>query len=297
MPLAVETPLSHDQIAAAVKLALAEDLGVLGDLTTKASIASMGERNTAQVQGTILTREPAVLAGILVAREVWNQLDGSVQFTALAEDGQRLKAGDRIATIVGPATSILTGERTALNFLQQLSGVATSTHQFVEKIAGLPTKIVDTRKTFPGLRALQKYAVRCGGGSNHRAGLYDQFLFKDNHLALFGEAASIGTAIAWARKNHPLVPIEVEADRIDQVRAILPHAPDVLLLDNMSLEEMRACVELVKKQAPSIKLEASGNMNLERVRAVAEVGVDFISVGALTHTVRSIDLTLDVQAT
>jgi nicotinate-nucleotide pyrophosphorylase (carboxylating) len=194
-----------------------------------------------------------------------------------------------VLTICGPAGSILTAERCALNFLQQLSGVATQTRLFVEAVSGTKCRILDTRKTVPGLRAVQKYAVRCGGGVNHRFGLYDRFLIKDNHLALMG--SGLAAAVKAARALQPEALVEVEVDRPDQIPNVLAQKVDHILLDNMTLEELREAVALVGDRA---KTEASGNMTLDRVRAVAETGVDFISVGALTHSVRAIDFSLEM---
>ena len=193
--------------------------------------------------------------------------------------------------IRGAASSILTAERCALNFLQQLSGVATQTRRFVDAVAGTKAKILDTRKTIPGLRAVQKYAVRCGGGVNHRFGLYDRFLIKDNHLALMGSGSALAEAVRAARALDPEAVLEVEVERLEQIPEMIALGVDVLLLDNMALDEMRACVALIAGRAAT---EASGNMTLERVPEVARTGVDFISVGALTHSVRAIDFSLEM---
>lgn len=281
------TPPEPSEIRSAVERALAEDLGPeRSDLTTQASL-----QKNIPAQARIFTREPCVLAGLPLAEEAFRQIDPGLKLEIRAADGAQLKPGDTVLEIIGPAVAILTAERTALNFMQQLSGVATRTAEFVQALTGLKTKILDTRKTTPGLRALQKYAVRCGGGTNHRFGLYDQFLLKDNHLALLG--SHLAEAIQTARRLRPQVILEVEADRLEQVREIVALGVDVILLDNMSLEEMRASVETIAGRA---KTEASGNMTLERVRAVAETGVDFISVGALTHSVRAIDFSLEIIA-
>jgi nicotinate-nucleotide pyrophosphorylase (carboxylating) len=196
-----------------------------------------------------------------------------------------------VLEIRGAAASILTAERCALNFIQQLSGVATETRRYVDAVAGTRAKILDTRKTVPGLRALQKYAVRCGGGENHRFGLYDRFLVKDNHLALMGDGDRLAQAVLAARRLDSQALLEVEVDRVDQLPAVLAQNVDIVLLDNMSLEELRASVALVAGRAQT---EASGNMTLERVAAVAATGVDYISVGALTYSVRSIDFSLEM---
>lgn len=266
--------------------ALGEDRGP-ADITSLAAVPP-----AAQARARILTRQACVLAGLPVAEAVFREEDISLVLTPRAQDGDSLKPNNVVLEISGPARSLLTAERPALNFLQQLSAVATHTRQFVEAVAGTKTKILDTRKTVPGLRALQKYAVRCGGGHNHRMGLYDQFLFKDNHLALMGEAGNWAAIVAAARALEPSAKIEIEADTLDQVRAIAPLGIDIILLDNMSLDQMREAVQIVAGRA---LCEASGSMTLDRARAVAETGVDFISVGALTHSLQSIDFTLEIS--
>ncbi|PAW75629.1 MAG: nicotinate-nucleotide diphosphorylase (carboxylating) [Verrucomicrobia bacterium Tous-C9LFEB] len=279
------TPPSSAVIREAAARALGEDRGP-ADITSLAAVPA-----EAQSTARIVTRQACVLAGLPVAQAIFLEEDASLKITMRAQDGDTLKPGDVALEVSGSARSLLTAERTALNFLQQLSAVATRTRQFVDAVTGTKAKILDTRKTIPGLRALQKYAVLCGGGQNHRMGLYDMFLLKDNHLALMGAPGNWGKAIAAARALEPSAKVEVEADTLDQVRAIAPLGVDIILLDNMSLDEMRAAVEIIAGRALS---EASGNMNLERVRAVAETGVDFISVGALTHTITSIDLSLEI---
>ena len=279
--------LSPAVIREAAARALGEDRGP-ADITTLACVP-LGVVGSAR----IFTKEPCVLAGLVVAEQVFREQDPALILTPRSADGTLLKKGDTVVEIRGPAASILTGERCALNFIQQLSGVATETRRFVDAVAGTSTKILDTRKTVPGLRALQKYAVFCGGGVNHRMGLYDQFLIKDNHLALMGEGKRLTEAIHAARRLDPHVPLEVEVDRLDQIPEILALGVDIILLDNMSLDETRACVSLIAGRA---KTEASGNMTLDRVPAVAATGVDFISVGALTHSVRSIDFSLEMLA-
>ena len=265
--------------------ALGEDRGP-ADITTLACV-----KPEVQASARIFAKETCVLAGLPAAVQVLRELDPELVLTERAQDGSTLGAGDTVLEIRGPAASILTAERCALNFLQQLSGVATETRRYVEAVAGTKTRILDTRKTVPGLRALQKYAVRCGGGTNHRSGLYDRFLVKDNHLALMGVGRTLADAVAAARKLDPEALLEVEADRLDQVAEIAALGVDIILLDNMTLEETRACVELIAGRALT---EASGNMTLDRVRAVAATGVDFISVGALTHSVRAIDFSLEM---
>jgi nicotinate-nucleotide pyrophosphorylase (carboxylating) len=266
--------------------ALGEDRGPF-DLTTLACV-----KPEIQAAARIFAKEPCVLAGMPVAEQVFREQDATLALTAQSQDGASLQPGDTVLEIHGSAASILTAERCALNFLQQLSGVATQTHHFVEAVAGTKTKILDTRKTAPGLRALQKYAVRCGGGVNHRFGLYDRFLIKDNHLALMGTGNRLAEAIRAARALDSQAILEVEVDRLDQIPEIITLGVDVLLLDNMSLDEMRASVALIAGRAAT---EASGNMTLERVPEVARTGVDFISVGALTHSVRALDFSLELE--
>ena len=278
-------PLDPAIIREAAARALGEDRGP-ADITTLACV-----KFDTQAAARIFAKEACVLAGMPVAEQVFREQDATLTLTARAEDGASLEPGDTVLEIRGSAAAILTGERCALNFLQQLSGVATQTRRFVDAVAGTKAKILDTRKTTPGLRALQKYAVRCGGGVNHRFGLYDRFLIKDNHLALMGTGNRLAEAVRAARLLDPKAVLEVEVDRLDQIPEIISLGVDVLLLDNMSLDEMRACVELIAGRAAT---EASGNMTLERVLDVARTGVDFISVGALTHSVRAIDFSLEM---
>ena len=282
---AVIVPPERPVLREAASRALGEDRGP-ADITTLACVPL----NVTGV-ARIFAKEPCVLAGLVVAEEVFREQDPGLALTLFALDGDALAAGATVLEIRGAAASILTAERCALNFIQQLSGVATETRRYVEAAAGTRTKILDTRKTVPGLRALQKYAVRCGGGENHRMGLYDRFLLKDNHLALMGEGDRLAEAVRAARRLDPHALLEVEVDRVDQLPAILAQRVDIVLLDNMSLEEMRKAVNLVGGQA---KTEASGNMTLDRLASVAATGVDYISVGALTHSVRAIDFSLEM---
>lgn len=284
LPLPPEPPESAIIREAAAR-ALGEDRGP-ADITTLACV-----RFETQAKARIFAKEPCVLAGIPVAKQVFMEQDPGLILTVKAMDGTQLKAGDTVLEIQGAASSILTAERCALNFLQQLSGVATQTRKFVDAVAGTKTKILDTRKTFPGLRALQKYAVRCGGGSNHRFGLYDRFLIKDNHLALMAQGKGLPDAVKSARALDPDAILEVEVDSIDQIPSVIALDVDIVLLDNMTTDQMRACVALI---AGRVQTEASGNMSLGRVAEVAGTGVDFISVGALTHTIRSIDFSLEM---
>jgi nicotinate-nucleotide pyrophosphorylase (carboxylating) len=283
-PIAIEPPEPAIIREAAVR-ALGEDRGP-ADITTLACV-----KFEAQASARIFAKEACTLAGLPVAEQVFREQDAELVLTAKAQDGALLEVGETVLEISGSAASILTAERCALNFLQQLSGVATQTRRFVEAVAGTKAKILDTRKTIPGLRALQKYAVRCGGGVNHRFGLYDRFLIKDNHLALMADGNRLAEAVRAARALDPDASLEVEVDRVDQIPEILALGVDMLLLDNMELDEMRAAVALIAGRVPT---EASGNMTLTRVYDVAGTGVDYISVGALTHTVRSVDFSLEI---
>jgi len=267
----------------AVARALAEDVGD-GDLT--AALVPAGRAGRA----TIVTREPAVLCGRPWVDEVFRQLDPSVRVLWDAEEGADVAPGQRLCRISGPARSLLTGERTALNFLQTLSGTATATRRYVAAVAGLPCRILDTRKTLPGLRRAQKYAVRCAGGSNHRMGLYDGILVKENHIMAAG---SIAAAVDAARAAGSTVPVEVEVETLDELRQALDAGADMALLDEFSLDELRTAVAMNRAHPRGpMKLEASGNVTLETLRTVAETGVDFVSIGSLTKHVRAVDLSM-----
>jgi len=236
-----------------------------------------------------------VLAGLPLAAQVFLQLDPQLDLEALAEDGQQVRGGQVLLRIAGAARALLTGERTALNLVQRLSGVATLTAAYVAAVAGTRARILDTRKTTPGLRRLEKYAVSCGGGRNHRSGLFDRILIKDNHLAALRHAQPnpIAAAVRRARQRYPFLKIEVEADNLRQVAQAVAAGADIVLLDNMPLATLRAAVARVAGRA---RTEASGGITLHTVRAVAETGVDDISVGALTHSARAMDLALDFDA-
>ncbi len=264
-----------------IDLAFEEDIGI-GDITTEATV--LPEREGI---GTLLAKSGGVVAGLPVAERVFAKLDATLAFRSLVNDGDAVEAGMSIAEVQGSAKTILIGERTALNFLQRLSGIATLTSQFVEAVADYNAKIVDTRKTAAGWRALQKYAVRVGGGYNHRFGLYDGALIKDNHIVAAG---SIGNAVQRAREVVPhTAKIEVEVENLDQVDEALEAGADILLLDNMSSGTMQSVVHEVGDLAVT---EASGGITLERVREVAATGVDIISVGALTHSAMPMDISL-----
>jgi nicotinate-nucleotide pyrophosphorylase (carboxylating) len=268
-------------IADSVRRALAEDVGT-GDLT--AALVPVDAR----AEATIVAREPAVVCGAAWVVEVFRQLDASIRITWDVADGARVAADERLCSLTGLARPILTGERTALNFLQTLSGTATVARRYADAIVGTSTRILDTRKTIPGLRAAQKYAVRCGGCHNHRVGLYDGILIKENHIAAAG---SIGAAVRAARASGTIVPVEVEVENLDEVREALSAGADILLLDDFSLADTRAAVALAHA-AGRARLEASGGIDLVRLREIAETGVDFISVGSLTKHVRAIDLSM-----
>lgn len=281
--------LSEAEIRAAVKTALAEDLGS-GDVTSRATVPV---RMTFSV--VMRAREPLIVAGIAFAETAFRELSRSVRVKRLARDGQAIKAGAGLLEISGSARPILSAERVALNFVQRLSGVATLTGTFVKAIAGSRTQILDTRKTTPGWRRFEKYAVACGGGRNHRIGLFDMVLIKDNHLAALREARpnAVAAAVQRARAKFPRLKVEVEADTLAQVKQAVAAGADIILLDNMSNAELRRAVKLISGRAQT---EASGGVNLKTVRGIAETGVDFISVGALTHSARAVDIGLDFES-
>ncbi|PRD33357.1 UNVERIFIED_CONTAM: nadC [Trichonephila clavipes] len=280
-------PLLADELRRAVTAALAEDLGQqnaeLGDITASLIPA------TQQAVATIITREDCVLCGSGFVNEVFLQLGNQVSIQWHATDGDRLSANSLICTLQGPAKALLTGERTALNFLQLLSGTATTTAHYVRYLEGSTTRLLDTRKTLPGLRFAQKYAVSCGGGLNHRFGLFDAFLIKENHIAAAG---SIIQAVQQARQNFPGKPVEVEVENLDELKQALTAGADIIMLDNFSTPEIRQAVLLNQGRA---KLEVSGNITSERLGELAATGVDFISSGALTKHVQAIDLSMRLQ--
>jgi nicotinate-nucleotide pyrophosphorylase (carboxylating) len=282
------TPAETAACRQLVELALAEDLDDAGDLTSQAMIPLH-----LQGQAVIVARAEGIVAGLPAAAMVAAAVDGQLMFKALVHECTPVRHGTQLATLSGSMRSILAVERTALNFLQRLCGVATLTSRFVNAIKGLPTHIVDTRKTAPGWRLLEKYAVRCGGGHNHRLGLYDGILIKDNHLAATAQAG-IASAVKAARDHwHGKFPVEIEVEALDQLRQVLPVRPDIVLLDNMTPDQMREAVCLRNELAPGVQLEASGGVSLNTVRAIAATGVDRISVGALTHSAVALDLALD----
>jgi nicotinate-nucleotide pyrophosphorylase (carboxylating) len=284
------TPAEAAACRSLVELALEEDLGSAGDLTTAAVIPA----NLAG-KAVFVARAPGVVAGLSAAEMVFKTIDPRLQFHPQLPDGKVLSAQDPLATIEGPIRAILAGERTALNFLQHLSGIATETHRYVEAVAGLSTRILDTRKTLPGWRLLEKYAVRQGGGHNHRLALYDGILIKDNHVAARGQGiqAVVEQAQAWRKKRPGPVPLEIEVDTLEQLDEALTAQPDIVLLDNMPPDQLREAVRRRNVKAPGVLLEASGGVTLATVRAIAETGVDSISIGALTHSAPALDIALD----
>jgi len=276
-------PMPDLLIAATVRAALAEDLGRAGDVTSQACVPA-----ETRLRAVFVARKPGVIAGLACARLAIAELDPDADFKAVFEDGARVGAGDKLAWVDANARALLGAERVGLNLLGRLSGVASLTRAYVDAIEGTGAIIVDTRKTTPGLRALEKYAVRCGGGVNHRFGLDDAILIKDNHIAACG---SVGEAVRRAKAacGH-LMKVEVEIDGLGQLEEALKYGPDVVMLDNFSLDDL---AEAVRRAAGRAVLEASGGVTLETVRAIAETGVDVISVGALTHSASVLDIGLD----
>lgn len=271
-----------------IRRALAEDLGP-GDITSECFIPA-NHRSSARV----LAKENGVLAGTEVALEVFRQIDPSIEVELLKNDGEVIAPGDNILNAHGPTRALLSAERTALNFLQRLSGIATLTRRFVDAVAGTKAVILDTRKTTPGLREFERLAVRAGGGVNHRFGLFDRVLAKDNHLAITGDASGLQSAIDEAKNRSPDILVEIEADTLDQVRLLCGlRGVDIILLDNMSNDQLREAVQI--RENKQIVLEASGGVNLGTVAAIAATGIDQISVGALTHSARAIDLSMEIS--
>jgi nicotinate-nucleotide pyrophosphorylase (carboxylating) len=266
---------------------LKEDLG-RGDITTQSVV-----RGGVRARGRFLAKQDFVLCGLEIAEAVFGALDNSIALESRVYDGEKISEGDEFARIEGPASALLTGERTALNIMQRLSGVATLTRAFVDRIEGAGARIVDTRKTTPGLRLLEKYAVTIGGGFNHRFGLDDGMLIKDNHIALAG---GVRRAVELARQaaSH-LMKVEVEVQNQTQLREALAAAADVIMLDNMKPEEVRQSVALIREQGPGTVIELSGGVNLDNVREFADCGVDLISVGAITHSAPAVDISLKIR--
>ncbi|MCQ8878884.1 carboxylating nicotinate-nucleotide diphosphorylase [Pseudoalteromonas shioyasakiensis] len=276
--------IPHSLLSQLVKLALDEDLNYQsaeqGDIT--AALIPQTQLANAKV----ITREDCVFCGKDIILEVFKQVDPSVTVNVLVNDGDSIKANDTLFTAIGSARAILTAERTALNFVQTLSGTATTTAHYVKELEGTTTQLLDTRKTIPGLRALQKYAVKCGGGANHRTGLFDAFLIKENHIAACG---GIDKAVAQAKLNHPNKPVEVEVESLNELDQAIVAGADIIMLDNFTPEQIKQAVTVTNKRA---KLEVSGNMTIETLRTYSQAGVDFISSGALTKNLQSIDLSM-----
>ncbi|URQ98283.1 carboxylating nicotinate-nucleotide diphosphorylase [Pseudoalteromonas sp. SCSIO 43095] len=276
--------ISHTLISQLVTLALNEDLNYQsaeqGDIT--AQLIPQAEQANAKV----ITREDCIFCGKDLIIEVFKQVDPSVVVNICVNDGDFVSANSTLFTASGSARAILTAERTALNFVQTLSGTATTTAHYVKELSGTSTQLLDTRKTIPGLRALQKYAVKCGGGANHRIGLFDAFLIKENHIAACG---GINNAVTQAKLNHADKPIEVEVESFDELEQAINAGADIIMLDNFSPEQIRQAVSITNKRA---KLEVSGNMTLQTLKAYSQAGVDFISSGALTKNLQSIDLSM-----
>jgi len=271
------------EVDAIIERALEEDLPY-GDITSESIVPP-----ESQSKAVILAKESGILAGISVAESVFTKIDPLISFVAKKKDGQEIKNGDVLAELQGSSISLLKGERTALNFLQRLSGIAATTHQFVEVLEGSPIQILDTRKTTPGLRVLEKYAVKMGGGNNHRQNLSDMVLIKDNHIKL---VKGISEAVQLARaKVSPDIKIEVETTCREEVIEAVKSGADMIMLDNMSLDEMRDIVALVKGKVP---LEISGNVDLQTAQKYASLGVNYISVGSLTHSFKSLDISMDI---
>lgn len=288
--------LSRTETAAAlalIALALPEDLGEFGDRTSLATIPA-DKRATA----IFVARRDGVVAGLPVAKLVCDAIDSRLLFEPKSTDGAGVAPGAVLAILSGSLRSILAAERTALNFLQRLSGIATITRQYVDTVAGLPVQILDTRKTTPGWRLLEKYAVRCGGGVNHRIGLYDAILIKDNHIAGIEGPNPVRRSVELARAfpGNEGLSVEVEVDSIEQLREVLEAKPEIVLLDNMTSEQLRECVQLRNQLAPDTRLEASGGITLATLRNIAETDVDRISVGALTHSAPAFDIGLDYKS-
>jgi nicotinate-nucleotide pyrophosphorylase (carboxylating) len=273
-----------DYLKDLIEKALAEDIGP-GDVTSEATI-----RKEARSVAVLLAKQDLVLAGLDAARAVFHHLDADIQLTTSAKDGDRINAGAEFARLTGNTRALLAGERVALNLLQHLSGIATLTARYVERVKGLKAEVLDTRKTLPGLRELEKYAVRMGGGRNHRMGLYDMVLIKDNHIQAAG---GITRAVEAVRRNvHPPLKIEVETKTLDEVREALAAKADIIMLDNMSIGVTHEAMKLIAGKA---LVEASGNVTLETIRSIAETGVDFISSGSLTHSAPAADISMKIK--
>lgn len=277
---------THPSVRKLIRCALEEDIGP-GDVTTDA-LVDPGQTGI----GTIITREPMIVAGVGLSGEVFLLLDPEVEVQPYYRDGQRVARGERVVAFEGSLAALLKGERTALNFMQRLSGIATRVRSFVDSLEGVPVRIMDTRKTTPGLRVLEKYAVRMGGASNHRMGLYDGILIKDNHIQACG---GVGPAIErMKQKATHLMKIEIETSDIEQVKAAVAAGADVIMLDNMDISEIKAAVNLIDGAA---LVEVSGNVSMSDLKDLADLRVDIVSIGALTHSAKSVDLSMDIKPT
>jgi len=274
------------QIIKLIKNALQEDIR-REDITTRATISK-----SKKAVGKFLVKADGIIAGLEVAKAVFKQVDPKIKFEIKIKDGSKVKYGDVAAVVSGKAQSLLTAERTALNFLQRMSGIATSANTYAEKIKHTKAKVIDTRKTVPGLRALDKLAVKLGGCANHRIGLYDMFLIKDNHIEVAGSITkAVDACVKYNKKHHKKFKIEVETKNLKEVEEALKTKADIIMLDNFEVSEMKKAVELIDGKC---KVEASGGVNLDTVKAIAETGVDYISVGALTHSVKALDISLEI---
>ncbi|MBD2866062.1 carboxylating nicotinate-nucleotide diphosphorylase [Paenibacillus oceani] len=279
--------INADQLTGQIRLWLEEDIG-MGDVTTMTTVPL-----DSQSKGIIHVKESGIVAGMSVAEQVFRAVDPSLLFLAVQQDGTYVEKGTVLAEVTGSTRSILLGERLALNLLQRMSGIATRTRQYVDALEGTPVRLVDTRKTTPGHRMLEKYAVRVGGGHNHRFGLYDAVMIKDNHIK---GAGGVKQAIIAARAQIPhTMKIEVEVERFDQLDEALEAGADIIMLDNMKPADMKKAVDIIKARAPHIIIEASGNVTLETIKDIALSGVDVISVGRLTYSVQAIDISLDLN--
>jgi nicotinate-nucleotide pyrophosphorylase (carboxylating) len=280
--------LNQSKLSHSIALWLDEDIGN-GDVTTMTTIPAE-QRSKAIIH----VKEPGIVAGLPVAAEVFRMVDAELHFESKVEEGCEVQRGTVLAEVGGSTRSILLGERLALNLLQRLSGIATRTRQYADAVAGLPVRLVDTRKTTPGHRMLEKYAVRVGGGHNHRFGLYDAVMIKDNHIK---GAGGLKRAIAQSRSHIPhTMKIEVEVESFEQLEEALVAGADIIMLDNMPPDRMRPAVARIREQAPHVVIEASGSVTLETIRAIAEAGVDVISVGRLTYSVQALDISLDLDS-
>ena len=277
----------NNPILKIIKSALKEDIHD-GDITTLATISSKKK-----AVGELLVKDEGIIAGLEIAKAVFKTLDSKIKFDIKIKDGSKVKKGDVVAEVSGKASSLLTAERTALNFLQRMSGIATSANNYLKKIEHTKTKIIDTRKTVPGLRVLDKMAVKIGGSDNHRFGLYDMFLIKDNHIEVAGSITkAVESCIRFNNKHSKKFKIEVETKNLEEVKEALKTKTDIIMLDNFDLTEIKKAVQIINGKK---KIEASGGVNLDTVKQVAETGVDYISVGALTHSVKALDISFEVS--